>query len=129
MARLLQGGAVYVGADVANKFDLAVGDNITLETRRGRREFEIIAIVLDLGAGETPSVTGSWGDAARYFGVNDVSSFAVQLAAGAELNVVADMIKNQLGRGQNLSVEGRKRLPPKFGRSAPRRLACSTCWD
>ena len=54
MARLQQGGAVYVGADVANKFNLGIGDMITMETRRGRRDFEVIAIVLDFGAGKRP---------------------------------------------------------------------------
>jgi putative ABC transport system permease protein len=114
MARLQQGGVVYVGADVANKFELAVGDTVTLETRRGRREFEIIAIVMELGAGETPSVTGALADMQRYFGVNDVSSFAVGLAAGAEVNAVADIIKNQVGRGQNLSVEGKEPFAAKI---------------
>ena len=34
MARLVEGGAVYVGADVANRFELKVGEMITMETRR-----------------------------------------------------------------------------------------------
>ena len=97
MRRLQEGGVVYVGADVANKFDLAIGDSITMETRRGRRDFEIIAIVLDFGAGETPSVTGSLAELRRYFGVNDVSSFSVKLAEGAEVTAVANTIETQLG--------------------------------
>ncbi len=114
MARLQQGGAVYVGADVANKFDLGVGDSITMETRRGRRAFEIVAIVLDFGAGETPSVTGSLADLRRYFGVNDVSSFSVRLADGADLTAVSTIIETQLGRGQNLSVEGKEAFEAKI---------------
>lgn len=114
MVRLRQGDALYVGADVANRFELAVGDVVTLETRRGRRAFEIVSIVMDFGAGETPSVTGSMGDLRRYFGVNDVSSFAVSLAEGAELESVTDSIENQLGRGQNLSVEGKASFEAKI---------------
>lgn len=114
MARLQQGGAVYVGADIANKFNLAIGDTITMETRRGRRSFEVIAIVLDFGAGETPSVTGSMGDLRRYFGVNDISSFSVKLAEGVAVTAVADSIENQLGRGQNLSVEGKEAFEAKI---------------
>lgn len=114
MARLREGGAVYVGADEANKFGLAVGDFVTLETRRGRREFEVVAIVLEFGAGETVSLTGSAADARRYFGVTDVNSFAVNLADGAELTAVANIIENQLGRGQNLSVEGKAAFEAKI---------------
>ncbi len=114
MPRLAEGGAVYIGADVANKFELDLGEIVTMETRRGRREFEIVSIVMDFGAGETPSVTGSMADLQRYFGVNDVSSFSVSLAEGAELTAVADIIENQLGRGKNLSVEGKEAFEEKI---------------
>lgn len=114
LAQLAQGGVVYIGADVANKFALEVGDFITMETRRGQRRFEIIAVVMDFGAGETPSVTGAMEDLRRYFGVNDVSSFAVTLADGADLDRVAETIETQLGRGQNLSVEGKAAFEEKI---------------
>jgi len=114
MGRLTEGGVVYVGADVANRFELEVGGTVMMETRRGRREFEIVAIVMDFGAGETPSVTGSSGDMRRYFGVNDVSSFAVKLAEGADVTAVAQIIEDQLGRGQNLSVEGKEAFEEKI---------------
>lgn len=114
MPRLAEGGAVYVGADVANKFELDLGDIVTMETRRGRREFEIVSIVMDFGAGETASVTGSMTDLQRYFGVNDVSSFSVKLVEGAELTAVSDIIENQLGRGKNLSVEGKEAFEEKI---------------
>jgi putative ABC transport system permease protein len=114
MARLAEGGALYVGADIANKFDLDVGEIVTMETRRGRREFEIVAIVMDFGAGETSSVTGSMADLQRYFGVTDVSSFSVKLAEGAALTAVSNTIENQLGRGKNLSVEGKEAFEEKI---------------
>jgi putative ABC transport system permease protein len=114
MTRLAEGGALYVGADIANKFDLDVGEIVTMETRRGRREFEIVAIVMDFGAGETPSVTGSMADLQRYFGVTDVSSFSVKLAEGAALTAVSNTIENQLGRGKNLSVEGKEAFEEKI---------------
>lgn len=114
MERLAEGGAVYVGADIANKFDLDVGEIVTMETRRGRRQFEIVAIVMDFGAGETPSVTGSMADLQRYFGVNDISSFSVKLVEGAALTAVSNTIENQLGRGKNLSVEGKEAFEEKI---------------
>jgi putative ABC transport system permease protein len=105
---LAQEDALLIGADMANKYNLRLGDTLLLETSRGRRPFEIVAIVIDFGGGETASVTGSWGDLRRYFGRNDISSLAVRLAPGASLDVVADRIENEIGRGQNLRVESRQ---------------------
>ena len=105
---LAQGDAIIIGADTANKYDLSVGDSLTLETSRGRRPFQIAAIVIDFGGGETASITGSWGDLRRYFGRNDISSLAVQLAPGASLAAVTDLIENDIGRSQNLTVESRQ---------------------
>jgi putative ABC transport system permease protein len=105
---LAHGDAVIIGADTANKYDLHLGDTILLETSRGRRSFEIVAIVIDFGGGETANVTGSWEDLRRYFGRSDISSLAVKLAPGASLDVVTERIENEIGRGQNLRVESRQ---------------------
>jgi putative ABC transport system permease protein len=105
---LAQGNAIIIGADTANKYDLHLGDTILLETSRGRRSFEIVAIVIDFGGGETANVTGSWEDLRRYFGRSDISSLAVKLAPGASLDDVSERIENEIGRGQNLRVESRQ---------------------
>jgi putative ABC transport system permease protein len=113
MQTLAAGDAVWVGADTANKYDLEVGDQIVLETRRGRRPFRVAAITIDFGGGETTTVTGSWGDLRRYFGVNDVSDYAVRLAPGASLTAVTDLIENEIGRGESLSVESKAEFEEK----------------
>lgn len=114
MSQLAAGDALLVGADVANKFNLDVGDVVQLETKRGRRPFTIAAIVIDFAAGETTTVTGSWTDLRRYFGVNDVSSFSVKLAPGASLEAVTEVIENDLGRGLNLKVESKAEFEEKI---------------
>lgn len=106
--QLAAGDAVWIGADVANKFHLHVDDVVTLETRRGRRPFRVAAIVIDFSGGETTTVTGSWGDLRRYFGVTDVSSFAVRLTPDTALAVITDTIENDIGRNLNLSVESKE---------------------
>jgi putative ABC transport system permease protein len=105
---LAQGDRVVIGADTANKYGLRLGDTLILETSRGRRSFEIVAIVIDFGGGETANVTGAWGDLRRYFGRDDISSLAVKLAPDASLAEVTDRIENEIGRGQNLRVESRQ---------------------
>ncbi len=107
------GGSIWVGADVANKFGLQIGDEVELETRRGRQPFRVVAIVIDFGGGETTTVNGSWDDLRRYFGVTDISNFAVRLAPGASLEAVSQRIENEIGRGQSLTVESKAEFEEK----------------
>ncbi|MFQ5400035.1 MAG: ABC transporter permease [Anaerolineae bacterium] len=113
MRQLAGGSAILVSTDVANKHNLDVGDWVTLETRRGRRDFRVAAVTIDFAAGETTAVTGSWNDLRRYFGINDISTIAVKLKPGASLPVVTDKIENGIGRGLNLSVETRQEFEEK----------------
>ncbi len=113
MRQLAAGGTIWVGADVANKFNLHVGDELLVETRRGRQPFRIIAIVIDFGGGETTTVSGSWDDLRRYFGVNTISNLAVRLAPGVSLEAVSAVIKDDIGRGSSLVVESRAEFEQK----------------
>lgn len=108
LRQLAAGDAIWISADTANEFNLQVDDEVLLETRRGRRPLRVAAIVTDFGGGETITVTGSWGDLRRYFGVNDVSNFAVRLAPGASVTAVTDAIENDIGRQFNLIVESKQ---------------------
>lgn len=113
MRQVAGGGAVWIGADVANKHDLSVGDEIVLETRRGRQTFRIAAVVIDFGGGETITVNGSWDDLRRYFGVNNISVLAVRLAPGAAREEVTAVIQEDLGRGSRLTVESKAEFEQK----------------
>lgn len=113
MRQLAAGDAIVVGADVANKLNLRLNEIVTLETKRGQRPFRIVAIVTDFSGGETITVTGSWGDLRRYFGVNDVNSYSVKLAPGFQIADVSDKIKLDIGRGRNLTIESKKDFEEK----------------
>ncbi|MEZ4641495.1 MAG: FtsX-like permease family protein [Chloroflexota bacterium] len=112
--QLAIGDAIWVGADVAQKYNLHVNDEVVLETRRGRRPFRIAAIVIDFAGGETTTVTGSWNDLRRYFGVTDVSTFLVRLAPAASLPAITDTIENDIGRNLNLIVESKQEFEDKM---------------
>ncbi len=111
---LAEGDNVFISADAANKFNLDVGDTVALQTRRGERDFTIVAIVIDFGAGQTPNFTGSWGDLRRYFGVNEVDSFAVKLAPDADAAALTDAIENRIGGSQHLSVQTKAEFEAKI---------------
>jgi putative ABC transport system permease protein len=113
ITQLAQGDGILIGADVANQLNLSVGDTATLETKRGQRQFRIVAVVIDFSGGETTTVTGSWRDLRQYFGINDVSTFFVRLLPNASTDAVADKIEQEVGRGLNLSVESKEEFEQK----------------
>lgn len=107
MSQLAAGDGILLSAGEASQYGLEVGDTIYLETRRGRRPFQIIAIIVDFSGGDVPFITGSWGDLRRYFGINEVSRYTVSLKPEASFDQISQQIKNDLGRGQNLAIESR----------------------
>lgn len=111
--QLAQGNAIFLGADAAGKFNVRVGDTVELETRRGRLPFRVVATVIDFSGGDATTVTGSWDDMRRYFGVNNVSNFAVRLAGGASLEEVTVLIEDEVGRGRSLTVESKAEFEQK----------------
>lgn len=113
MRQLSGGDAVIVGADVANQFGIEIGHQVMLETKRGLRPFEVVAIVIDFSGGETTTVTGVWRDLRRYFGINDVSTYFVRMQPGTSLEVIRSRIEDDAGRGQSLSVESKQEFEQK----------------
>jgi putative ABC transport system permease protein len=104
MDKLAEGDVVFISTVVADKYGLQSGDSIRLQTRRGQRDFEVGAVVVDyneLGM----SIQGSWKDLRRYFGVNDVSAFLVKLVPGAVHAQVRDDIDRLYGERQHLTIE------------------------
>jgi putative ABC transport system permease protein len=110
--QLAAGDTILVSADVSNRFDVHVDDVLLLDTRRGQRPFRIAAVVIDFGGGEQTSVTGSWQDLRRYFGVNDINTIAVKLQPGTSLTAVTDTIENDLRL--NLTVESKAEFEQKI---------------
>jgi putative ABC transport system permease protein len=112
--QLAEGDAIMVSVEVASRFNLGVGDTLELETKRGKRPFRVAAVIVDFTGGETLTVTGSWGDLRRYFGVNDVDRYTIALADGASADTVTASIENGLAGRQHLSVESRGEFEQKL---------------
>jgi putative ABC transport system permease protein len=103
-ARLGQGGAVIASTSMAARYDLALGDSLTLDTPRGPVGFEVIGVVLDF-SGNGLMVFGSWTDLVRYFGLDDADRFLLAVEPGHEPAAVEASIENQLGDRLNLTVD------------------------
>jgi len=101
--KLAGGDVVFISTVLSDKYGLQPGDTVELQTRRGRRDFEIGALVVDynqLGL----AIEGSWKDLRRYFGVNDVSAFLVKLEPGFQNTQVQQEIDRLYGKRQHLTI-------------------------
>ena len=102
-ARLAEGGTVIASTSMARRYDLSLGDRLTLDTPRGPQSFEVVGVVLDF-SGNGLMVYGSWADLVRHFGVDDADRFLVGVEAGAEAAQVEAALVTQLGDRLNLTV-------------------------
>jgi putative ABC transport system permease protein len=104
MDYLAEGDVVFVNTVMADRYDLKAGDSVRLATRRGQRDFEIIALVTEYSVTGS-AIDGSWKDLRRYFGINDVSAFLVKLAPGVSQPGVMDEIERLYGERMHLTIE------------------------
>jgi putative ABC transport system permease protein len=107
--RLAAGNTVFISSVLSEKYGLKAGDTIRLATRRGARDFEIAAVVVDF-YNQGLVVQGSWKDLRRYFGVNDVSAFLLKAEPGQSPRAVRDRIDRLYGRSQHLTVESNEAI-------------------
>jgi len=102
--QLANGNSVLVSTSLAERYHLQVGDDLTLETPRGTKDFEIIGMVFDF-SGNGLMAYGSWTDLSRYFGVNDVDRFLLSTEQSFDPDQVGNSIETKLGQRLNLTVD------------------------
>ena len=101
--RLAEGDAVFVSSIMAERYGLGQGDTICLKTRRGERDFDVVGTVVDF-ASQGPSIQGSFRDARRYFGVNDVSFYLAKVEPGHDVMDVLDRVDQRHGTRRHLTI-------------------------
>jgi len=109
MEKIAHGDVIFCSSIMAETHGLQQGDTMRLETRRGRRDFEIGAIVIDY-FNNGLVVEGSWKDLRRYFGINDVSAFLLKAKEGESLAVVEERIDALYGQRRHLTMESNQSL-------------------
>lgn len=101
---MAEGDVVFVSTIMAEKHGVAIGDVMTLQTRRGLRAFRVSAVVVDyMQQGLT--IQGSWKDMRRYFGINDAQFFLVKTRDGVDPEAVKEQITDQFGKRSHLTVQ------------------------
>lgn len=103
LERLQEGGAVFVSTVLAEKYDLIPGEIITLKTRRGYKDFEVAAVVVDFN-NQGLVVQGNWDDMRRYFNIRDANTLLVKVSEGNSVANVQSQIENQYSNRYHLTL-------------------------
>lgn len=109
LEQLARGDSVFVSSILAEQYGFKQGDDIYLETRRGRQAFNVAAIIVDY-FNQGLVIHGSWRDMRRYFDLNDVSAFLVKLEPGYSYTDVAQRLDDQFAARRHLTIESNEGL-------------------
>jgi putative ABC transport system permease protein len=108
-ADLMGGNSVFISSVLAEKYGLAAGDSIYLQTRSGLRPFTISAVIVDF-FNQGLVVTGSWTDMRRYYRTNEASTFLLKVKGGHNVPEVLDQIDALYGKRYRLILESNQSI-------------------
>jgi len=104
LAKLNDGGAIFISSVLAEKFDLQVGDRLWIRTNQGFHDFEVAGVVVDF-YNQGLVVTGNQHDLRRYFRSNEISTILVKVNPDFVISDVMGKIDQLFGKRYNLSLE------------------------
>jgi putative ABC transport system permease protein len=104
LADLAAGDALLISTTLADRYGLATGDRLRLETRRGEHDFRIAGVVIDFTS-QGYVINGTRADLERYFGESTADEFIVALKAGSSPQAEAQRLEERYGRSRPISVE------------------------
>jgi putative ABC transport system permease protein len=104
LAELTAGDSLLISTALADRYGLAAGDTLRLETRRGGHNFRIAGVVVDFTS-QGYVVNGTRDDLARYFGESTADEFIVALKPGANPIAEARRLEGRYGRSRHIVIE------------------------
>lgn len=104
LAQLAAGDALLISTTLADRYQLQVGDQLPLETRRGLHTFRVAGIVVDFSS-QGYVVNGSRLDLERYFGEHTADQFIVALKPGVDAKAEAERLKERYGQSRHIAIE------------------------
>jgi putative ABC transport system permease protein len=84
---------VFISNVLAEKYSYQIGDPLTLRTRLGTHQFQVMGTIIDF-SNQGMVVQGSWMDMERYFRLNDANTFLIKTEEG----YAADDVKERIDR-------------------------------
>lgn len=104
LADLAAGNALLISTTLADRYNLAMGDTLRLETRRGEQDFRVAGVVVDFTS-QGYVINGTRADLARYYGESTADEFIVSLRPGTTAQVEAQRLEDRYGRSRHIAVE------------------------
>jgi putative ABC transport system permease protein len=104
LADLAAGNALLISTMLADRYNLATGDTLRLETRRGEQDFRVAGVVVDFTS-QGYVINGTRADLARYYGESTADEFIVALRPGTPVQVEASRLEDRYGRSRHIAVE------------------------
>jgi putative ABC transport system permease protein len=101
--QLANGRTVFISSVLAEKYDLDIGDNITLKTRNGHKDFRVVGIVVDF-YNQGLVVQGNWETMRQDFHLKDASAFLVKVETGYSAKQVQNRIDELYGKRYHLNL-------------------------
>jgi putative ABC transport system permease protein len=100
---LANGQTVFISSVLAEKYDLKVGDSISLKTRGGFEPFRVAGVVVDF-YNQGLVIQGNWDTMRRSFNIRDAGVFLVKVDDGQAVGAVQDRIEAVYGRRYHLNL-------------------------
>jgi putative ABC transport system permease protein len=109
LVALSKGDTVFISSVMSEKYGLQPGDELTLLTRTGRRQFRIAAVVMDY-YNQGLVIDGSWLDMERYFRQQGANAFMVKVERPFEIEQVKESIEATARKRDQLIVASNESL-------------------
>ena len=113
LQRLSEGNAVFISSVLAEKYDLAQGSQIQLQTRRGKQLFEVAGIVVDF-YNQGNVIELSWNDMRRYYKESDASTFLLKVEEDADAEYVGTLIDHLYGSRYKLTIDSNQDIKKRI---------------
>ncbi len=113
LQRLSEGNAVFISSVLAEKYDLAQGSQIQLQTRRGKQPFEVAGIVVDF-YNQGNVIELGWNDMRRYYKESDASTFLLKVEDDADAEYVGTLIDHLYGSRYKLTIDSNQDIKKRI---------------
>lgn len=109
LLKMNQEGYLLISEVISSKYDVVVGDKISLKTEEGIHDFEVAAIVLDFSS-QGLVVTGNLKDLETWFGVKEATSFSIKTVEGSNVEDTAEKLKEAFKEDYDFLIESNAAL-------------------
>ena len=109
LKQIAAGNSIFISSVIHEKYGLDIGDELTLITRRGDRDFRVAGIVVDY-YNQGIVISGGWNDMARYYHNEDATAFLVKVVPGYSPDEVGDLLDDKYGKRDRLIIASNEKL-------------------